>query len=290
MAYLYKITRDGRDFFASADDQPRFFVGRRVPYKDNIGLYNIFSGSRLAKLNFEAANFTGRFGFWAEFIEPTARCEGRNFLTLNSYDRAAFTFGFGQFAAHVAGGDFVHYLRAMLALPDARDYFPHLVLHDGHIHSIDGLGQRVELEDTSSTRGLMKYLNPTLDEVEDAEVIAAARLIHWTTQSQAARDAQVDQMVGTFKSFVADADKRLSIHNRTADQCCIIADILHHGRGGRMTWPLIAEALTRTRPFDALLAIGSGEWEERRRVLRAAIGANANFKTKRWDSARNDFV
>lgn len=289
MAHLYKIVRSGNDFSVSANGDPVFFVGRRVPYEGNIGLYNIFSGSRLKRLVFDPANFTDSFGFWAEFIDPTARCEGRNFLTLNSYDRAAFTFGFGQFAAHVPGGDFVQYLRSLLTLPDAPDYFPHLGIKDGRIHSIDGESGSVALEDSGSTARLMAYLNPSLDEVEDAEVIAAARLIHWTTASEAAQEAQVDQMIATFKSFMSRAQARVGINDRSADLCCVIADILHHGRGGRMTWPLIDEALKKSRPLEALLAIGAPKWKERCETLRRAIAANPDFKTKRWDAARQDF-
>jgi hypothetical protein len=288
MAYLYKIIRNGNDFSASADGGPSFFVGRRVPYEGNIGLYNIFAGSRLPKLDYNAQDFTAAFGFWAEFVEPTAICEGRNFLTLNSYDRAAFTFGFGQFAAHVEEGDFVQYLRKLLTLPDAVDYFPHLSIKNGHIHALDGLGRSTELENAQTTKPLMSYLNPTLDEVEDAEVIAATRFIHWTVQSQAAREVQISQMVATFKSFMKRAEKRVDMHNRPAAQCCVIADILHHGRGGKMTWPLIVEALRSTRPFEALLKI-TPPWQGRTEKLGRAIKANPAFVDRTWDSAKQDF-
>lgn len=289
MAHLYTIIRNGNDFSVSANDGPAFFVGRRVPYQGHIGLANIVGGSRLKRLVFDPAKFTDRFGFWAEFIDPTTHCEGRNFLALNSYDRAAFTFGFGQFAAHVPGGDFVQYLRSLLGLPDAQDYFPHLRIKDGHIHSIDGAGGSLALEDASSTAKLMAYLNPTLDEVEDAEVIAAARLIHWTTVSVAAQEEQVSQMVATFKSFMTRAQARVGIDGRSADLCCVIADILHHGRGGRMTWPLIDESLKSAKPLEALLSIGVPPWKDRCEKLRKAIAANPNFKTKHWDAESKDF-
>ncbi len=136
MALLFAIRRSGNDFSCTADGGPPFFVGRRVPYEGHIGLYNIFANSKLAKLNFEAVDFEVSHGFWAHFIEPTALCEGRNFLTLNTYDRAAFTFGFAQFAAHVPDGDFVQYFRAMLGLPEAEAYFPHLAVIGGRIHRL----------------------------------------------------------------------------------------------------------------------------------------------------------
>ena len=289
MAILFKIIRDGRDFFCQADNGPRFFVGRRVPYEDNIGLYNVFAGSKLQKLDFEPANYVHEFGFWAEFIEPTAACEGRNFLTLNSYDRAAFTFGFGQFAAHVPNGDFVKFFRTMLQRPEASGYFPTLRVHGGRIEKTDG-PTPVALETDESTAPLMRYLNPTLADVEDQEVIAAAKLIHWTASHRPARLVQIEEMVDTYKGFMRRAHARGLIEGRPAAQCCVIADILHHGRGGKLTWTLVAEALASSRPFDNLIAIGAPQWEQRKRTLRTRIRANPAFETRRWSGAAGDFV
>jgi len=68
---------------------------------------------------------------FGDFIEPTARCEGQSFITLNTYDRARFTFGFAQFAAHEPDGDFVTWFRDMLGQSEASDYFPDLAVKDG---------------------------------------------------------------------------------------------------------------------------------------------------------------
>ncbi len=288
MPKIFQIQRTGNDFFATADGAPRFFVGRRVPYHDNIGLYNVFAGSKLTPLNFDAAAFRAGHDFWADFIEPTALCEGRNFLTLNTYDVAAFTFGFTQFAAHVPDGDFVTYLRALLAMTAAHDYFPGLALINGRIHNIDGRSPE-QLESASSTAGLMAYLNPGLDEVQDREVLAAARLIHWTTNDAAARDVQVNGMIDAFRSFMRRADTRVGIDGRPAEQCCVIADILHQGRGGRLTWQLVAAALQSANPFDALIAIGAPEWNGRKATLKKAIRARPEFAQRRWRRATARF-
>lgn len=288
MPINFQIERTASNFFARADGQ-RFFVGRRVPYGGNIGLYNIFGGSPLTPLFYNAADFAGGHGFWADFIEPTAICEGRSFLTLNSYDSAGFTFGFGQFAAHVPDGDFVKMLRALLDRPEADDYFPHLELANGRIHRVTDAGL-APLESATSTEPLMRYLNPTLDEVEDAEVIAATKLIHWATHHPGARDAQVRTMVATYRSFMARADKRVNIDGRPADQCLVIADILHHGRGGKMTWPLVAEALASPTPLVKLIAIGAPQWDGRKATLKKAIAARPILAAKRWSRAAGDFV
>lgn len=289
MAILFSIIRSGNDFSCKADGGSQYFVGRRVPYEGNIGLYNIFSGTRIERLNYAAADFQNPHRFWADFIEPTATCEGRNFLTLNTYDRAAFTFGFGQFAAHVPNGDFVEYLRAMLQLPQAVDYFPHLGVVNGRISKTDGAAPKA-LENDESTKPLMDYLNPDLSEVQDAEVIGAAKLIHWTSKHVDARNAQVSQMISTFRSIMREADRRVGINGRPATECCVIADLRHHGRGGRMLWPLVEDALRSSNPFNALIAIGAPKWAERKRSLKNAIRARPVFQTKKWSRSAGDFV
>jgi hypothetical protein len=290
MAIYFKILRDGDDFFCKADDGPAFFVGRRVPYEGNIGLYNVFSKSKLEKLIYTAADFEGQLGFWALLIEPTAICEGRNFLTLNTYDRAAFTFGFGQFAAHVANGDFVEYLRALLSLPGAADYFPHLGVVDGRICQTDNPAP-VPLESDKTTIPLMNYLNPNLNEVQDAEVIAAAKLIHWTSRSVPARTAQVSGMASVFKSIMQRADKRVGIDGRPGHLCCVIADIVHHGRGGTgTTWPQIDSALKTSKPYESLISIGAPKWDDRKKTLKKAIDARPGLFSKSWSRAHNDFI
>ena len=289
MAIVFDIVPDGRDFSCSADGSPPFFVGRRVPYEGNVGLYNLFGGSKLEKLLYSAADHSAIHGFWATFIEPTAICEGLNFLSLNTYDSAMFTFGFGQFAAHVADGDFVKYLRSMLQLPNTAEYFPDLAVVDGRICRTDG-DRPVPLETGETTQPLMTYLNPDLSEVQDAEVLAAARLIHWTSTHAAARDAQVGQMVSTYRAFMRRADRKVGIDGRSAHLCCVIADILHHGRGGRTTWPQVEAGLASARPFDALIDIGASRWDDRKAKLKAAINERADLFAKSWSRAQVDFV
>ncbi|MBB2960798.1 hypothetical protein [Methylobacterium sp. R2-1] len=290
MAILFTILRDGNQFFASADGGPRFYVGRRVPYEGNIGLYNIFAGTKIERLNYSAADYTNAFGFWARFVEPTAACEGRNFLTLNTYDSAFFTFGFGQFAAHVPEGDFVIYFRTILGLPEAADYFPNLTLSGGHICNADSRSAPVPLEDKDSTARLMKYLNPDLSEVQDAEVINAAKLIHLTSKVPAARDAQVRIMTDAYREFMRRGDARVGLDGRTAAECCVVADLLHHGRGGRMLWPLVDAALKSRNPFESLIDIGAPRWKSRKDKLKAEIRARPDFATLRWNRAGGSFV
>ncbi|HWN98597.1 MAG TPA: hypothetical protein VNS63_04940 [Blastocatellia bacterium] len=119
----------GNKYFGKIDGT-RFFIGSRVSFEGGKGLMNV-SGTSAQK--YDRAAFRPIHGFWADFIHPTAMAEGALYHTLNTYDRAHFTFTFLQYAAHVPNGDFVVYLRALLNLPLAREYFPDLVLNNNRV-------------------------------------------------------------------------------------------------------------------------------------------------------------
>ena len=84
----------------------------------------------------------------------------------------------------------------MLQHPNAGDYFPDLALVNGRIAKI-GQNGPVPLESDASSEPLMDYLNPSLAVVDDDEVIAAAKFIHWTIKHPETQDLQVRQMVAT---------------------------------------------------------------------------------------------
>ena len=291
MAISFSIERKDRIFNARADGSSPYFVGIVTRYFDKSssqnfeGLYNVPTKS-LPKLIYSPDDILNTHAFWADFIWPTAQCEGGNYLTLNTYDRARFTWGFGQFAAHVPNGDFVRFMRALLQRPEAGAYFPDLALVEGHIVRMAG-GQSSQLEDAHSTAPLMDYLNPSTASVEDAEVLAAARLIHWTTQIPEARALQAEHMVSTFKRLMAETDKRLGLNGRSADICCVICDIRHQGRA---KYTAIQAALGSANPYSELLKLGSIAYPERIKTLRKSIdGYGDAFRNRRWNSAAGDF-
>jgi hypothetical protein len=80
-------------------DGTRCFIDNRVPFDGGKGLMNV-SGTSAQK-----------------------------------YDRDHFTSSFLQYAAHVPNRDFVVYLRDLLNLPLAREYFPDLFLNNNRICS-----------------------------------------------------------------------------------------------------------------------------------------------------------
>jgi hypothetical protein len=292
MAIFFGIERSGSVFSARADGGDEFFVGVMTSFTDKTtgedfeGLFNVPAKS-LPKLLYKADDFHPTFGFWSDFVEPTAICEGRNFLTLNTYDRARFTWGFGQFGAHVPDGDFVRFFRDLLGRPEASDYFPNLKIKDGRVVKVDG-DDEVALETALGTGPLLDYLNPSTSAVEDAEVVAAAKLIHWTTFHDEARQLQVLHMIDTFKRLQRQADERLGLDGQTADVCCVVCDVLHQGRGRYKT---LLQALTASNPLAALLDIGRVTYPERIATLRTELAARgALFGSLRWRRSIGDFA
>lgn len=276
---------EGSKYFGRIDGM-RFFIGSRVPYQDGKGLVNA-KGTPAQK--YDRAQFRGRYGFWADFIHPTAMAEGALFHTLNTYDRAFFTFSFLQFAAHVPNGDFVVYLRALLKLPLAAAYFPDLVLVGDRICRVTDAGP-VPLESDISTAGLCDYLNPSTKEIEDTEVIQAAKFVHWAQNDAQNRQTQIEVGIAHFRRNMVQYASRYGLDGASAPLCLVIADIRHQGRAKS---PAIIAALASPKPLDALLSLGAALYPERVKVLRReinALSADGTFGQLKYNVARADFV
>lgn len=168
----FAFTTEGKNHYATANGGPRFFVGDDVKYLSRRGLRNLKAADGPV---YKASDWEAQHGHWARLLQATAECESQgSFHCLNSYDRAAFTFGFTQSAAHVADGDFVRLFRGLLALPEAKDYFPYLQLQGGRIVYVRN-GEVKPLETATSTQALMDYLNPDAASVGDQERICATQ-------------------------------------------------------------------------------------------------------------------
>ena len=275
----------GNKYFGKIDGT-RFFIGSRVPYEGGKGLMNI-TGTSAQKYN--RVDFRGTHGFWADFIHPTAMAEGALYHTLNTYDRAHFTFTFLQYAAHVPNGDFVVYLRALLKLPLASEYFPDLVLKNGRVCRITDYAT-IPLETDTSTALLLDYLNPTLKEIEDTEVIQAARFIHWAQNDPSHRRTQIDVGIAHFKEKMAVYARQYGLDGVEDTICQVITDIRHQGRAKS---PAIVSALRSSKPFESLLSLGEPKYHGRIVTLRQEIKkliTEGRFGTHKYSMSKKDFV
>jgi hypothetical protein len=297
MAYDFKIRSavqaTGKTaFFAKITgiDEPEFFVGFRTKYQERFGLYNSTAPSTLV---YRGSDYEAEFGFWAYFIEPTTKVESNaSFICLNTYDRAFFTFGFMQFAAHVPNGDFVKFLKKLLTLPNAEKYFPRLVLIDDRIFYRSDQGTLTQLENDSSSQKLMEYLNPSTDEIENQELICSARFVHWATNDPTQRRIQVEHSISLYKDNMKKYNKRFNLNGYPAKICFMLCDILHQGRG---TYDRIAYALDTDnfdKAFQNLCTIGNLHYQSRIDSLKVQIKKleQAGIFNKTYDAATNEFV
>jgi len=270
---------------------PKFLVGSRTMYLGNFGLYNTQVTPGLV---YNPNAYAADFGFWAYFIYPTAMAESKGSYTcLNTYDKAKFTYSFMQYGAHVPNGDFVKFFRKILALPNAGNYFPKLVLKDSRIFYKNDTGTLKQLESDSSTQELMDYLNPTLQDVETQELICSARMVHWATNDADHRKVQVETAIEHFKSNMVEYNRRFGLNGAPAKVCQIISDIRHQGRGMN---DRIAAALNTGGNFDQaflnLCSIGAANYSERIKTVRNTITdmLKSGIFNKKYDSASNSFT
>lgn len=276
---------EGNKYYGKIDDQ-RFYIGSRVSYKGDKGLMNI---KGTANQKYDRSVYRGKFGFWADFIHPTAIAEGALFHTLNTYDRAHFTFSFLQYAAHVPNGDFVVYMRKLLELPLAAEYFPDLKLESNRICRITD-NSMIALESDTSTALLIDYLNPSLKEIEDTEIIQAAKFVHWAQNDSAHREVQVKVGIEHFKEKMFRYADLYGLDGKDDVICLVIADIHHQGRAKS---PRIALALQSSNQLDSLLKIGEESYHERIVTLRREIDnltADGTFGNYKYSVNERDFV
>ncbi|HYV13135.1 MAG TPA: peptidoglycan-binding domain-containing protein [Pyrinomonadaceae bacterium] len=286
---VFELTREGASWFASTQGE-RFFVGNRVPFQGRLGLMNLRDQSSPF---YDPAEYTNTFGHWAHFIAPTVKAESRgHFNCLNTYDRAGFTFGFLQFAAHVADGDFVKFFRALLQLDERTAYFPDLELRDGRIVQPTENGV-VRLETAASSDALKRYLNPSGGEVENREVLSAARFVHWCAHSKAHRETQVKVGVDTVRQKLRTAHNKINLDGRGDKVCFVVMDILHQGRGTFAAMKQIIQNNNDAVAYQKLLTIGASNFPERIETIRAEVArleAAGHFGTRKYSGATNDLV
>jgi hypothetical protein len=288
MPHNFEISERNNRIFARAPGGPEFLVGKSTKFTDDSGVRRgLMSAEDPSGPTYRREHFRSRFGVWADFVYPTGTVEGGRFDSLNTYDRARFTFGFLQFAAHVPEGDFVQYFRRLLSLPTASDYFPDLRLEGGRIAQVRSGSVRL-LETDRSTGELMEYLNPTSAAVEPVEIQMAARLIHWVRNDRRVQELQVEVGIELFKSKMVSYDRDFGLDGTSDKICLVIADIRHQGRAKNA---IIRSALRKPNPFEALLGLGG--FPVRREELRVKIAelvAEGTLGKRTYSRSRREFV
>jgi hypothetical protein len=281
-----------REYRAIIDGGPSFRVGASVQYVTPNGhrYVGLVNEDPAGGVLYSAADFEGDFPFWARLMELTAYAEGRIFHTLNTYDLGYFTFGFIQFAAHA--NDFRRWLRKLLQLPAAANYFPDLSIVNAHIHKEATDLETGPVHGDRSQDPLVNYFNPSLDAVEHAEVLNAARLVHWTNSDATTRRLQVKIAVALFHEYLKTANELgLPVDGAVDFVCIAVCDIMHQ-HGDRAKTRQLRAALSSSDPMPALYRI-MGDYDRNRperfkRRLEQLLGSAA-VGDHEWQVATNEF-
>lgn len=264
----------GKEVYARVGEGDEFFVARRTTYGPRIGLAQI---DRLTGPVYDPADYTAEFGPWAHLVYAIGASESENrFNRVNSYDRAAFTFGFFQLAAHTPKDNLVLLLRRATEIPAFQRHFPDLQMKDGRLHRIEG-GNTTDLEaeiynaryDERQLDNLMRYLNPVETELDDAEITHAARLMDLCETSPEFCALQVRTAIQITATKFRERYQQWYDLNGVLDSICVaIADIHHQGRAKKSQ---VRAALASTKPLASLTKLGEEKYPERCRSLRTMI-------------------
>lgn len=285
-----------KDVYARIGGGEEFYVARRVPYGQRVGLAQT---SILTGLTYNPAEFVSEFGPWAYMIYTIGVSEsGNRYNRLNSYDRAAFTFGFFQLAAHTPKDNLVLFLRRATELAEFQAYFPELQMREGRLHHVVG-SNVTDLEaevfnprqEEYELERLMRYLNPSESQLDGAEIVNAAKLVALCEQSADFRTLQVRTAIQiTARKFRDRYQHWYNLLGASDTICTAIADIHHQARAKKSE---VRAALASRNPLSALTKLGEARYPERCRSLRttlAALGRDGKLGRHKYEPSHGVFV
>lgn len=292
----FVLEKRGDTWFAQATlgaNQDLFYVGKEVN-NQNKGYFGLYLPvSKYYGEKYAAEDYVEQIDHWAHIIDATAFCESKSYMNLiNTYDRAKFTFGFYQLAAHTPKDNLILLFRQLMNLSQAKNYFPELTIHDGALHRLSSDGGLVNLEEPldKQLQLFMNFLNPRRKLIDEQEVLNAARLMHWTASDPEFREAQVKVSADILQKKMSKRYHRWYGLDGASDTICtIIADIHHHGRASRKT---VEAALKEANKEKALLEVNNEKYKDRNSRLKKKIKQMKDLNLlgkKTYDSAMNEF-
>ncbi|WP_411847610.1 peptidoglycan-binding domain-containing protein [Roseibacillus persicicus] len=264
------------------DTGEEFYVGKIHTYGSRRGLSRYSSEIKYDR--FEAAKDEG---LWAHFSWPTIMAESNgNLITINAWDRAHFTWGYYQLAAHTAGDNLILLMRELLTLASAKKYFPDLTLVSGKVHQIiSGHTRNLEKEvmvpvSTWKERQIprfMQYLNPSSKKLENEEVITAAKLIDWARTDPEVLKITASVSMRILKKKARWAASKYDLSGERPELAVWVSDILHHGRGKSSLIRNALSASSYEEKLERLYKIDKhGKFEGRRNTVRDRLSDLTN--------------
>jgi hypothetical protein len=269
------------DYFAKLPDVAEYYVARNTKYDSRRGLMqpmNKLNGPR-----YTIPDFAAEYETVAGMLGVIAAGESNGcFNRLNTYDRAAFTFGFFQLAAHTPNDNLILLFRRATNENSAfQTLFPDLKLVDGVLHRDLGT-HTVTLEkqyprpghpNEKNLKDLMTYLNADSTSIDDIELSTSARLVHLANSDQPFNHLQVNVAAQITMSKLRSLYSIWYNLNGVSDLICTaIADIHHQGRGTRSEVKnALSSASTVQGKINALCKVGQADDLERCATLKRAL-------------------
>ncbi len=254
----------------------RIYVGYVAYYYSRKGIAR-YSGD----LVYDRFQEEMRIGLWAHFIWPTVMAEGGGqHLVINTWDRAHFTWGFYQLAAHTADANLILLMRELLKLPTAKFYFPDLVLQNGKVAKLTQSGPRSlespvwsEEHREMQIPDFMTYMNPSTTRVENAEVLNAAKFIDWALRDPEMLAATVRVSLGIMRRKIASRAATFGLIGRRPELAIWISDMFHQGRGSTKQVKAALALPTFDQQLDALSKIDTtGGQAPRLATVKSCVG------------------
>lgn len=294
--------RQGKKWFARAvnsDNDQEFYVGREIANKAKI-YFGIFRHSiEYDGPQFDPEDYLKDIDQWAYLLCLTGHCESKNFFNVfNTYDRAKFTFGFYQLAAHTPEDNLILFFRRLAEFEQAKDYFPEIKIVNGRLTRVNRDGGTTDLETILNTgpngKGqlqlFMNYLNPLRKAIDEQEVLQVARMIHWTTNDPCMCDLQVEMANRILQQKMDRCYSRwYDLDGKSDLVCALIADIHHQGRASKTR---VKKALDTADPVEALICVNpltTGRIADLRQIIKKLVD-QGRLGQKVYDAAGNEFV
>jgi hypothetical protein len=269
------------DYFAKLPGVAEYYVARSTKYESLRGLLQ--PTSKLYGPRYTIAAFAGEYDTVAGILGVIAAGEsGGYFNRLNTYDRAAFTFGFFQLAAHTPGDNLVLLFRRAVGENSAfRALFPDLKLVDGVLHRDLGT-HTVSLEKEyprpghpteKNLKDFMTYLNADGTSIDDRELSASARLAHLANSDEAFNRLQVSVAAQiTMRKLRSTYSVWYNLNGVSDLICTAIADIHHQARGTKTeVRNALSSASTVQGKVNALCKVGIAKYAGRCATLKQAL-------------------
>lgn len=253
------------------------YAGKVLKYGSRRGLSR--ASDLLLYNRHEAEN---QIGAWAHFMWPSVIAESNGrYISINAWDRAHFTWGFYQLAAHTPGDNLILLMRELVKLPSAKRFFPDLTLVDGVLCRVTDAGTvSLETEYQVTVGGgtemqlldFMRYLNPTSQRLEEREVLTSAKFAAWANEDSAMRDATVRVSVAIMKRKIKARAGTFSLVGKRPELAIWISDMFHQGRGSTrqakaaLALPEFADQLEALSRIDT-----TGQHTERLRSVKQSV-------------------